>query len=115
MTDIVFHRRRLPHQDVDGHPVFITACLDGSLSSAGLTRIETYRKELETRPKPDDLTAADWENRKQRLLFAFVDRLLDGESPVRHLSDERQDPIGNTRRSIIGRATKQKHYASSST
>jgi len=93
MTDMIFRRRRLPHQDVEGHPIFITACLDGSLSATGLSRIEKYREELDTRPKPDDLTAADWEYRKQKLLFAFVDKLLDGQSPVRHLEDERQAEI----------------------
>ncbi len=93
MTDMIFRRRRLPHQDVDGHPVFITACLDGSLSAAGLSRINSYREELETRPTPNDLTAADWEHRKQKLLFAFVDKLLDGHSPIQHLKDERQADI----------------------
>jgi REP element-mobilizing transposase RayT len=93
MTDMLFRRRRLPHQDVEGHPIFVTACVDGSLSAAGLSRIEKYRKQLDTRPKPDNLTAAEWEYRKQKLLFAFVDKLLDGESPVRHLEDERQAEI----------------------
>lgn len=93
MTDIIFRRRRLPHQDVEGHPIFITACLEGSLSSAGLSRIAKYRGELEARPRPDGLTEADWEDRKQKLLFAFIDKLLDRESPVRHLEDERQAEI----------------------
>ncbi len=30
MTDMTFRRRRLPHQDVEGHPFFVTACLEGS-------------------------------------------------------------------------------------
>jgi putative transposase len=93
MIDLMFRRRRLPHQDVEGHPIFITACLHGSLPAAGLSRIEKYREELDARPKPDDLTAVDWEYRKQKLAFAFVDKLLDGESPVRHLEDERQAEI----------------------
>lgn len=93
MSEMVFRRRRLPHQDVDGHPIFITACLEGSLSAAGLSRIEKYRDELATRQKPDHLTAPVWEHRKQKLLFAFVDKILDGESPVRHLEDDRQAEI----------------------
>jgi hypothetical protein len=91
--DMIFRRRNLPHQDVDGHPIFITACLDGSLSAVGLSRIDQYRKELEFRPKPKDVTPADWEHRKQKLLFTFVDKLLDGESPVRHLADDKQAEI----------------------
>jgi putative transposase len=93
MTEITFRRRRLPHQDVEGHPVFITACLEGSLSSAGLSQIEKYREQLESRANPEDLTAADWEHQKQKLLFAFVDNLLDGQSPVRHLEDPQQAKI----------------------
>lgn len=93
MSEMIFRRRRLPHQDVDGHPIFITACLDGSISAAGLSRIEKYREELEARPKPNSLSDADWEHRKQKLLFAFVDNLLDGEAPVCHLEDERQAEI----------------------
>jgi REP element-mobilizing transposase RayT len=93
MTDMIFRRRRLPHQDVDGHPIFITACLHGSLSSMGLSRIEKYREELEGRPKPDGMSIADWDYHKQKLLFAFTDKLLDCESPVRHLQDERQAEI----------------------
>jgi len=63
------------------------------LSAAGLSRIEKYRVELEARPKPDDLNADDLEYRKQKLLFGFVDKLLDGSSPIRHLEDERQAEI----------------------
>ena len=32
---------------------FITACLDGSLSAAGLSQIKKRRKELDSRQKPD--------------------------------------------------------------
>ena len=93
MTDMIFRRRRLPHQDVDGHPIFITACLHGSISAAGLSRIEKYREELDSRPKPDDAESSDWEHRKQKMLFAFVDRILDGETPVRYLEDDCQAKI----------------------
>ena len=93
MTDMIFRRRRLPHQDVEGHPVFITACLKGSLPASGLSRINRYREELESRPRPQNMTEPEWEHRKHALLFGFVDRLLDNESPVCHLKDERQAAI----------------------
>jgi len=93
MTDMVFRRRRLPHQDVEGHPIFITGCLDGSISASGLSRIEQYREQLESRPKLEELTLLQWEERKQKLLFAFVDKLLDHESPVRFLEDNAQAEI----------------------
>jgi REP element-mobilizing transposase RayT len=90
---MVFRKRWLPHQDVEGHPIFITGCLQGSLSSVGLGRINAYRDNLANRQKPDDLSELDWEHRKQKLLFAFVDRLLDSESPVRYLQDDQQAKI----------------------
>ena len=93
MTDLVFRSRRLPHQDIEGHPIFLTACLDGSLSASGLSRICKYRDELDERPKPDRLSESEWEHRKHKLLFAFVDDLLDGQTPVQHLADDRQAEI----------------------
>ncbi|QDV40835.1 hypothetical protein Enr13x_06710 [Stieleria neptunia] len=93
MPEVVFRRRRLPHQDVEGHPVFITACLEGSLSASGFSRIDAYRHELENRPKPREMSLADWEHLKQRLLFGFVDNLLDGHSPVESLADDAQAKI----------------------
>ena len=81
MTAMVFRRRRLPHQDVEGHPIFITGCLDGSLSANGFSRIEKYREQLDTRPRPDELTLQQWEERKQKLLFAFVDYIE--QNPVK--------------------------------
>ena len=93
MIDMIFRRRRLPHQDVEGHPVFITACLEGSLPASGLSRINKYREELESRPRPHDMTEPEWEHHRHKLLFGFVDQLLDGDSPVCHLMDERQAAI----------------------
>jgi putative transposase len=93
MTNIIFRRRRLPHQDVEGHPLFITACLEGSLSASGLSGIRTYREEIESRPRPEKMTPLSWEHHKRKLLFAFVDNLLDGHSPVTHLEDEQQATI----------------------
>ncbi|MCS7470517.1 hypothetical protein NZK35_28020 [Stieleria sp. ICT_E10.1] len=93
MPEMVFRRRRLPHQDVEGHPVFITACLEGSLSASGLSQIDAYRRELDHRRKPHAMSLADWEHLKQRLLFGFVDNVLDGRSPVESLQDDAQAKI----------------------
>ena len=68
MPDMLFRRRRLPHQDVDGHPIFITACLDGSLSAAGISQIAKYRVELDLRPRPTEILPADWEHHKRSVL-----------------------------------------------
>ncbi len=89
----VFRRRHLPHWDVEGHPFFITACLDGSISAAGLSRIRHYREQLEARPKPSEMSADEWEHHRHKLLFACVDEMLDGESSVTHLADPRQAEI----------------------
>jgi len=87
---MLFRRRRLPHQDVEGYPIFITACLEGSLSATGLSRVAKHRGELELRPRPEGMTEPDWDHYKQKLLFAFVDKLLDFEAPVKHLQNESQ-------------------------
>ncbi len=79
----IFRRRHLPHWDVEGHPIFITACLEGSMSAAGLTQIREFREQLEARPKPSHMTDDEWEHQKHKLLFALVDQLLDGEGRVR--------------------------------
>ena len=90
MTDEwIFRRRNLPHVDVDGKPIFITACLDGSLSAAGLQQIRMYREELNSRPAPENMTPQDWELKKHKLTFKLVDSLLDGDPPVVHLKDDR--------------------------
>ncbi len=85
--DGIFRRRQLPHWDVEGKPVFITACLDGSLSASGLTRLRHYRDELENRPRPEKFSHDEWEHHKSKLVFQFIDQLLDHEPPVRHLED----------------------------
>ncbi len=92
--EIFFRRRRLPHQDVSGHPIFITACLHGSIPAAGLREINQYRQKLEELAKPDDgISDRNWELNKHKKLFALVDRLLDHKSPVNHLSDSAQAKI----------------------
>ena len=91
--DGIFRRRHLPHWDVEGKPFFVTACLDGSISAAGLSRIRQHRIELDARPRPEHLSEPEWERHKDKLLFALVDDLLDQQSPVKHLADERQAEI----------------------
>ena len=85
----VFRRRNLPHIDIEGHPSFITACLEGSLPASGLSRIRDYRDELRRRKRPDDLSEADWELKKHKLLFKLVDTIFDHESLVNHFEDVR--------------------------
>jgi len=63
------------------------------LSAIGFSQIEKYREQLDSKPKPDGLTPQQWEERKQKSLFAFVDDLLDHESAVRHLEDGAQAEI----------------------
>lgn len=92
-SDDVFRRRHLPHWDVEGKPYFITACLDGSISAAGLKRIQQYRRELDGRPRPEHLPEDEWKRHKHKLVFALVDELLDQQCPVNHLADERQAEI----------------------
>ena len=89
----VFRRRQLPHWDVEGKPIFITACLEGSISAAGLARIREYREELDRRRRPAETSEQQWERKKVKLVFRLVDELLDHQSPVRHLEDERQAKI----------------------
>lgn len=82
-------RRDLPHIDVEGKPSFITACLDGSIPASGLKRVREYRDELKNRPRPESISEAEWELKKHKLVFKFVDSILDGESPVKQLADDR--------------------------
>lgn len=93
MIEGVFRRRHLPHWDVAGHAFFVPACLAGSISATGLQSIRRKRQELEARPRPAEMTESEWEHHCGKLLFAFVDQMLDHQSPVRHLEDERQAQI----------------------
>ena len=92
-ADGMFRRRQLPHWDVEGKPVFITACLAGSISPKGMERIRQYRFELDARPCPEHLSEKQWEQNKSKLVFALVDDMLDHQSGVRHLADDRQAEI----------------------
>ena len=91
--DGIFRRRRMPHWDVDGKPYFVTGCLEGSLASKGLERIHAFREDLERRPCPEAMSQDDWEHKKHSLLFGFVDKLLDHESPVHSLDDPEQAEV----------------------
>lgn len=73
--------------------MFLTGCLEGSIAATGLQKIRGYRDQLARRPKPDALSDFEWGHHKQILLFAFVDALLDGESAVQHLKDDRQAEV----------------------
>lgn len=87
--DGIFRRRNLPHWDVEGRPVFITGCLQGSISHAGMMQIDAFRNQLKLRPKPDEYSINDWEQRQQKQLFVLIEKLLDHHSPVKHFEDER--------------------------
>jgi len=88
-----FRRRHLPHWDVDNKPIFIMACLDGSISSRGMKRIRDYRTELDSRPQPSQFDETQWEHVKNKMAFKLMDELLDFKSPVQHLRDAKQAQI----------------------
>jgi len=94
----VFRRRRLPHWDVADATYFVTACLEGSISALGLQSIREYRRELDARPCPPALTQPEWEHHKHKLVFAKIDKLLDGDPVVRHLE---QTQLANEVRSSV--------------
>jgi type I restriction enzyme R subunit len=87
MLDGLFRRRRLPHWDAEDATFFVTACLAGSIPARGLIRLEKFREQLERRPRPNGLSVDEWETRKQKLVFAQFDDLIDCESAVRHLAN----------------------------
>ena len=118
MQEGVFRRRQLPHWDVEGKPFFLTACLAGSLSSAGLRKIRRYRSELDDRRRPNELSHNQWELKKDKLVFKLVDQLLDHQSPVRHLEDQRQAEVvcnallhfAGTRYTLLAFVVMPSHY-----
>ncbi len=84
-TTETFRRRHLPHWDVPGATYFVTACLEGSIPAQGLLDIRAYETTLASRPRPNEVSEADWTLRQSKLLFARADRWLDEEPAVRHL------------------------------
>ena len=87
MFDGLFGRRRLPHWDVEDGTYFVTACLAGSIPAQGIARLSEFRKLIERRTRPDGLSIDEWEIRKQKLVFARFDDIIDVEPAVRHLAD----------------------------
>ena len=87
--DGIFRRRKLPHWDVEGHAIFITACLEGSISATGLSRIRRFRDELDSQPRPAELDETAWEVKKHKRVFKLVDDLLDHQSANTDLKDPR--------------------------
>ncbi len=81
----VFRRRHLPHWDVAGAPYFVTACLAGSTATC-LRELEVHRRELDSRPRPAEISESDWDHRNRKLLFAKLDDLLDDRPAVCHLA-----------------------------
>ena len=81
----VVRRRNLPHWDVPSAAYFVTTCLANSISANGWLDIKAYRQELENRPKPAYMSAADAVLHQWKLTFARMDRWLDEVPAVRWL------------------------------
>jgi putative transposase len=87
MSGQLFRRRNLPHWDMPGATYFVTSCLAGSLPADGLAELRQYQDDLDRRPRPEGLTDEEWERRRQKLIFARRDELLDGQPAVAHLAN----------------------------
>lgn len=85
--DGLFRRRHLPHWDVPDATYFVTVCLDGSIPAAGLRELQDYRRELDLRKRPEAIAEAEWEVRKEKLVFAKLDEMLDNRPAVCHLEN----------------------------
>ena len=81
----ILRRRHLPHWDVPGATYFVTSCLEGSLPATGRLDVAGYRAELETRPRPPEVSEEEWERRLWKLEFSRLDRWLDTGPAVRWL------------------------------
>lgn len=86
---MLIRRRKLPHWDVPGASYFVTDCLADSIPARGLLNLKKYREELSGKPRPEELSDDEWEDRINKLVFARYDRYLDNEPAVRHLKDPR--------------------------
>jgi type I restriction enzyme R subunit len=80
-------RRNLPHWDVPGAAYFVTSCLEGSIPALGLLQISRYRAGLEGRPKPAELSDAEWKVHRWKLSFVRVEEWLDSNPARRDLED----------------------------
>jgi REP-associated tyrosine transposase len=85
--------RRLPHWDVAGATYFVTACLADSIPARGLLDVRSYRRELDLRPRLDQLDEAQWEKRKHKLVFARIDHWLDTAPAARYLENPKAAQI----------------------
>ena len=86
--DGFFRRRHLPHWDVADASYFVTVCLEGSIPAAGLRELQDYRRELDHRRRPETMAETERELRKEKLVFAKLDEMLDNLSP--DWSDQRR-------------------------
>jgi type I restriction enzyme R subunit len=88
-TSEVIRRRILPHWDVPTAAYFVTVCLDGSIPASGLLDLQSYRTELEQRPRPTGQTQDEWAVARWKLAFARDDCWLDRAEANRFLEDDR--------------------------
>jgi len=85
--DTLIRYRHLPHWDVDGATYFVTSCLEGSVPAKGLLDVAAFRKKLECDPAPPDLSEAEWNYRREKMIFGKLDNWLDTEPATRHLEN----------------------------
>jgi putative transposase len=78
MTELpIFRRRKLPHWDIPGATYFITSCLADSIPAQGLLDLTRYRRELQQRERPVDVSERDWDDRLWKLHFARLEQWID--------------------------------------
>jgi hypothetical protein len=75
----MFHRRRLPHWESPGSPLFVTSCLAGSLSAAGMLDVRRFHQRLARRNSPAACTKKTWQRKCEALVFRRRDAWLDGQ------------------------------------
>jgi REP element-mobilizing transposase RayT len=82
MRDSHFHRRRLPHWEVPGNTLFVTACLAGSMPAAALLDVRRFNNRLTGITRPADCPASVWRQRCDAVAFrrrdVWLDRIRDG-------------------------------------
>lgn len=70
-------------------PVLVTSALHRSLPDDMVGRLANYRRKLDRKNRPADLSDEQWEHWKQKKLFALLEERLDAKSDVEILADER--------------------------
>ena len=86
MADEWFVRRRhLPHVEVDGKGYFVTGVLQDAMQARELSAIRDFERQLDRRQRRPSMSEQEWHCHKQKLLFAFIDRLLDSSPYATHL------------------------------